>query len=213
MRVAGILNMFTAGLVAATMLAAPAQAQFTVGDPLVARGGYDTFRGFILIAPYTFSAPAYGQAVSSVSIFDGAVGRDFTPLILASSGGGNWTITGVGTQRIVGASGLQTYDFGLTSGSNIVDANTRLGWLSGSELGAIQYTQDPDSDDNMFVYSSNALFLSTVGATFAQLGVTDRAYSIQFTTQLTTVPEPSTLALTAGGLLALVVAAQKRRRD
>ena len=188
----------------------PARAQFTIGDPLVSRGNYDGYAGFILISPYSFPLAALGQSVTGVSIFDGFVGRDFTPLLVANSGGGTWTITGVGTQRVVGASGLQSYAFGLTQGSDVITSSTRVAWRTSSQGGVIPF--DYDSDGNAYTYSPNGVGPTTAGAVFSQEGVTDRAYSIQFSSSaVTATPEPASLVLTASGLLALGGVVRRRR--
>ena len=147
----------------------------------------------------------------SLRIFAKSVSFNSFPPIVANTGGGNWTITGAGTQRVVAASGLQSYAFGLTSGSDIVTATTRLAWRTSSQGGVIPF--DFDGDGNSYTYSPNGVGPTTAGATFTQEGVTDRAYSIQFSTAATTVtPEPSTVVLTASGLLTFVGVARRRRR-
>ena len=198
-------------LVASTAFVTPARAQSTIGDPLISRSVYDGYAGFILISPYSFFGGALGQSVTGVSIFNGVAGRDFTPVLLASSGAGAWTITGVGTQRVVAASGLQSYSFGLTQGSDVITSSTRVGWRSSSQGGTIPF--DYDADGNIYTYSPNGVGPSTVGAVFGQEGTTDRAYSIQFSSSVpvTATPEPSSVVLTASGLIALAGVVRRRR--
>ena len=210
MRLTRSLRILAAGLIATTAFATPSQAQFTIGDPLVARSIYDGYAGFILVVPYSFSPAAYGQAVTSVSIFNGFVGRDFTPLLVANTGPSAWTITGEGTNRVVGASGLQSYAFGLVSGSDLVTAATRVAWRTSSAGGVIPF--DFDSDGNLYRYSPNGFGPTTAGSAFPEEGATDRSYAIQFSTSaVTATPEPSTVVLTASGLLAFVGISRRRR--
>ena len=197
-------------LAASAAFVTPARAQFTIGDPLISRSVYDGYAGFILISPYSFAAGALGQSVTGVSIFNGIVGRDFIPLLVANSGGPTWTITGVGTQRVVAATGLQSYDFGLTQGSNVITPSTRVAWRTSSSGGTIPF--DYDGDGNIFTYSSNGVGPSTVNAVFTQEGTTDRAYSIQFSSSdVTATPEPASIVLTASGLIAIAGIVRRRR--
>jgi len=208
MSIARLFKVVTAGVIAAAAIAAPAQAQNKVGDAFFTTSStYGSYEKGIIVAPYQFSSSVYGESVLGVSIFNGQIGRSFTPLIFESLGSGQWKITGVGTERTIAAGGQQDYAFGLTAGSNLIGSGTYLGWHEGLIGGPIGFG---GPGTGVHVYSeANQPPTPTLDYVFTQEGTVPRQYNIQFTTY---VPEPSTWLLTASGLLSFVGVARRRRR-
>jgi hypothetical protein len=197
-----------AAMLAALLLAAaPARAQFTIGDALVPRTFLDAYQGFVLVLPYTFPAAALGDQVRSVSFFSdyaGAIGYAFTPLVLTDLGGGSFAIAGTGTPRANAATGVQSFNLELTGGSAVIGATTRVGFVTPTgQAGVIPF--DFDADGNLYGFTASDDGPSAVGSTFTLLDEGDRAYSIEFSTQaiVSAVPEPASVVLLAGGLVAL----------
>jgi hypothetical protein len=182
----------------------------------VPRTFLDAYQGFVLVLPYTFPAAALGDQVRSVSFFSdyaGAIGYSFTPLVLTDLGGGSFAIAGTGTPRTNAATGVQSYNLELTGGTAVIGATTRVGFVTpAGQAGVIPF--DFDADGNLYGFTANEDGPSAVGSTFSLLEEGDRAYSIEFSTQrlVSAVPEPTTVALTVAGLLALAAIARRRRR-
>jgi hypothetical protein len=210
-------------VLAGALAAAPAVAQETIGDEVQQRTLIDSFANFILVSSYTFSPGALGQPVTSVSVFGGNsllggsnVGRTFVPLLVTAPAGGSFTVTGVGTARVV-APGVQTFAFGLTDGSALVGASTRMAWLSVGP-GAVHFDFGSEGSGGLVSYTMDATTVSaSAGQSFEVLDSQVRVYSIQFTAGEppvgSTVPEPATVALVGGGLLALVAVGRRGRRS
>jgi hypothetical protein len=198
-----------AAMLAALLLAAaPARAQFTIGDPLVSRALTDVFQGFVVVLPYTFPAAALGDQVRSVAFFSdqrGTIGYTLTPLLLTNLGGGSFEIAGVGTPRANAATGIQSFDLELVGGSAVIGAATRVGFvIPATHSGFIPFDFQADGID-LYLSTSEGDGPSALGSTFTVAGELDRAYSIQFSTRpvVSAVPEPASVALLAGGLVAL----------
>jgi Ca2+-binding RTX toxin-like protein len=152
--------------------------QILTGDPLVQRPNNDTANGAVFVMDEPL--PTVGN-VSSWSFYDTTDnGQQVTPLIVEKVGT-NYVIRGVGTTRTSNASGVQTFAFGLVSGSSAVGANYVLGWKDGSSFttndGVIDYSDG--SPDGVHYFDPGPAL--NVGANMGGgNGALAREYSIQF---------------------------------
>ncbi|MCU0647838.1 MAG: PEP-CTERM sorting domain-containing protein [Gemmatimonadaceae bacterium] len=194
-----------------------AMAQTTpVGDALIDRPGLDGYSSFLRVSGHTAASALLGQRLKSVSVFGTAfnVGKSFAPVLVSMPAIDNasFSILGIGTTRTVQL-GIVEYDFGLVSGTDVLQAGTRFGWYN---PGFESILFNGDADGVLYAFSKNTSPAPTLGASYEanKFSPVDRAYSIQFNVTLpttTVVPEPSTYALLTSGLLAVVAVA--RRRD
>jgi hypothetical protein len=196
-----------------------AAAQVTFGEALIARPILDSYQNFIAVSSTAFTAPTFGQALTSFSVFgaptsqggNGNVGRQITPLLVSSPVGGTFNILAVGTTRTI-AAGINNWSFGLVSGSATVGANTFFAWLGS---GAVFY--DLNSGPAVFYTNNGAVpSVPSSGATFTVEANQPRAYSIQWTVgssappPVGVIPEPSTYALLGTGLAGLALLRRRR---
>ena len=181
-----------------------ASAMTLIGDSLINRNRNDTASGVIRILTDPFGATT--QQLSTWSFYDNdVIGREITPLILKLEGN-QYTIEGIGTTRTSDASGVQSFNFDLVSGSADVGGNLFFGWKDGSNgsnnRGVVDYNNN--NSDLMHVIVSGATNFS-VGDTYSFQN-RRRSYSIQATAvETTTVPEVSpTLGILAlGGIFSI----------
>lgn len=122
-----------------------------VGNALLSRPAIDVSTGDIFVLPEPFGdAEGTAGAWSLFADHPDAAGRRVTPLLLeAVNGGAGWKVTGIGTTRVVAATGLEHFDFGLAAGSGAT-AGRYFGWkqgdfAGGDDAGAIGYTDAASS--------------------------------------------------------------------
>lgn len=156
---------------------------FTIGDDLINRSTDDTADGSIFIVPDSFGSTT--KTLLSWSIFDDDVsGRSITPLILEDLGSNQYSITGIGTTRTSDASGIQSFNFDLVSGSADVGEDLYFGWKDGgngsNNLGVIDY-ENVSSDSIIWLGGEQTSF--SVGQTFPGSSSLEleRSYSVQAT--------------------------------
>jgi len=144
-------------------------------------------------------------------------GNMITPLLFQSAGGDNLTVVGIGTTHArSGTPGVESYSFGLISGTATLAAGDYIGWRDGG-TGAGQGNNGTISLDlgggPGLYYSPSSLSYGgavALGNTFAftNNSTTARSYSVEFTT----TPEPGFYGILALGLSGLVLAVTNRRR-
>lgn len=177
-----------------------------------------------------------GQQLSSWSFYAAAnpsfptngnangVGNLITPLIFNSS----FTLIGIGTTQASTGPGIQSYAFGLTSGTDVLAAGDWLGWRDGSVSsqnngtisldmsggpGLFYHTCDnptADSNGTTCYYSASDPNPVTVGDTlsFSDASTSARSYSVEYTT----TPEPAFYGALAVGLAGLIVTVRRRKK-
>jgi hypothetical protein len=198
----------------------------TIGAPLMARSSGDWVLGQIYILNNGFTTAG---VLTSWSIFNsnpGDAGKALTPF-LAQKVGSDYILLGIGASRTNNSSGIQSFSFDLTSGSDVVAPGYLFGWKDGTDADAFQsgviqfdFVGFPAAGTQQWFFSGNAgVGFSgnltpgnnlgagvSLGSDVNQL---DRDYSVQATV---TVPEPSALALgilAAAGFLARARRAQR----
>ena len=213
-------------LFAGLAIAAPAFADIygTPNSGLIARADSDYCTG-CLFAYAQAPAAAAGESLLSWSFYSTDnhpsfdVGRLITPLLFDSS----FKVVGIGTTQTA-TLGLQSYSFGLVSGTDIVSAGDWFGWRDGSTtvgnngIISLDYTGGPGVN---YYTCSNSTYSSfgtpcyypgnapvTVGDSysFSNVLTPERTYSVNFT-----VPEPDFYVVLGLALTVLVLAMARRR--
>ncbi len=180
----------------------------SVGNPLVNRQFVDTSAGFGFVkTDASFSAT--GELARWEFFSDDASGRNITPVLYkAGSVAGTYDVVGVGTSRNITSRGFMEFDFGLTSGSNVITAagNFYAGWIdsktdgTGALNGVIPYTPSGGTVAFFPIPAGGPV----AGSNIVPGGTDPRAYSVNFLV----VPEPATASL---GLLAVAALLRRRR--
>lgn len=169
----------------------------------------------------TIDAPGFGFIKTDASfsstgslarwqIFsDDSSGRSITPVLYkAGTVAGTYDVVGVGTSRTINARGFMEFDFGLTSGSNIIASagSYFAGWIDSNAdgSGALGGTVPFNNFGGTVSYYGIPANGPAAGSNISPLGSDTRAYSVNFLT----VPEPGTAAL---GLLAGTFLLRRRR--
>ena len=118
-----------------------------IGDDLIAADDTDAGIGGLFVGREFTDA----GRITKWSIYGGdfADERSVTPVLFKLDSDGRYRISGIGTTRTIVSGESQSFDFGLTSGSDAVDAGTFLGWKDGSttadNAGAIGFLNGGDS--------------------------------------------------------------------
>lgn len=170
----------------------------TIGNPLIQRSFADCCSPYLFVLPGLFF-PVPAERVTSWSIYSSGTGLGVTPLLFTQNSPTTFTLTGVGTTVFSPAAGVQTFAFGLVSGSDVVGANTVLGFWQ--QFGSIEW--DPGAGSAGFLLGG----VPSVGQTLPGFALDSREYSVEFTT---VTPEPLSMFLGGTGLITLACAARKR---
>ena len=200
-----------------------------IGDPPIQREVTDTFAGYLFAYDGNFGKEGI---VTEWSFFAGSngpidvAGHEITPVIMDQSGPDGWVITGIGTTRTVTSAGFYAFGFGLVTGSDLAGPTRTFGWYDGSATSQNQGTISFDRADAAigvrdFWYDSfpalDHPYITKndfAGANDPNGWAGGRIYSVQFDPpDPLPTPEPSTLAMLAGGFSLLVGLGSRSRRQ
>ena len=186
-----------AALVGLALATGAAHAATIIGHPLVT-GSVDGQAGFVM----TSDPVAGGDAgdVTEFSFYSVVTATTITPLIFDNA----FEVIGVGTTRTTTTgAGIETFDFGLVTGSADIGPGKFFGWTSsGTDSSPVAFSASPG---HTVSYGYN--WVPVVGETPTISGTLPRTYSMQFTVE--PIPEPSTTALLGLGGLALILRRRK----
>jgi hypothetical protein len=190
-----------------------------IGDTPVLRDMTDNFSGYLFAYDGNFGVAGL---VSSWTFYAGSInngdiaGHQITPVIMDQSGPDGWVITGIGTTRTALAAGFYAFSFDLVSGSDLAGPTKTFGWYDGSATSQNQGTISFDRADTAvgvrdFWYDGFPTLNKGYVTKNDFTGANDpfgwaggRIYSVQFDPpDAVPNPEPSTLAMLAGGFTIL----------
>jgi hypothetical protein len=190
-----------------------------IGDSPVLRDMTDNFSGYLFAYDGNFGVAGL---VTSWTFYAGSInngdiaGHQITPVIMDQSGPDGWVITGIGTTRTVLAAGFYAFSFDLVSGSDLAGPTKTFGWYDGSETSQNKGTISFDRADAAvgvrdFWYDGFPVIDKSYVTRNDFTGANDpfgwaggRIYSVQFDPPDPVAnPEPSTLAMLAGGFTIL----------
>jgi hypothetical protein len=186
-----------------------------VGNTANQRVTLEAGTGGVFVMDDPFTQPGLVNEWATWTFTNGTT--SITPLIFEDVAG-SYILRGVGTTVTPSAQqGTQTFDFGLQSGSTLVDSNYYFGWVDGSIAadgtptyngGNIRY--DSGSFDVTGRWFGNSpAFNFTPGNNIGGGTLLPRYYAIQAIASA--VPEPSTFLIWALGLVGLALYARRRR--
>ncbi|MDX1935412.1 MAG: PEP-CTERM sorting domain-containing protein [Capsulimonadales bacterium] len=206
---------FLPGIILALLTAtAPTFAQETIGAALISRPVLDSSVPLVIALHDGFTQP--GTLTTWAFFNDISVGGSVIPLLLTKSGA-DFIVSGVGTQRSNSGAGLQSFAFGLTSGSASVTSGTLFGWWQDIGVVPLDFVAPSSSGNNTTVTVGtdplNLFAGANLGSGVQVLnGGNTRDYSIQATAIFSSsaAPEPGTIVLLGIGLVGAIAA---RRRN
>ena len=220
------MNRAAALLVAGVAFCVSAYAD-VYGSPLVQHTDYtgtDYCTGCVLTY-IPLSPIGLGQTLTSWAFYASAnpsfpqhgptgTGNLITPLLLHDNGGGTFQVVGVGTTRASTGPGIQSYSFGIVSGTDIIAAGDWFGWRDGGTTagsgnnGTISLSLNSGPGINYSGYPLGDQKALVLGGTYFSNFAAARTYSVQVIT-----PEPgfySTMFTLALGLTGLVTVRRLR---
>ena len=176
-------------LVLAVAVGSVSASTLTIGQELTNRGSIDGASGN-LFAAEVFGFDAGTVTDWSIRSTSGAYAgvRNITPVILEQTGAGGlggFTIRGIGTpQTLTHTDAVQTFDFGLTSGSAQMGPRHYLGWVdsdggAGTNPGTISYS----GGDHFTLWLGGSGGGISVGDTHSVSNL-NRRYSLQATIEV-----------------------------
>ncbi len=212
-------RIFALALLAAGVFAAasPQMQADTIGYDLIARGEPNTTIGDIWGLPVSFfDALTTAQQVSTWGFYNktaGTEGRSITPFIAKyDSETNNYSITGLGTTRTNDASGVQTFAFGLVSGSTTIEKGYTFGWVDGTTSVGNASVAEWDGSGPVILFSVNNSNpdISLNKSMSPMMSPFTQTLSVQVTTS--PIPEPSSLVLVGMAICGLVAYAWRSRK-
>jgi len=157
----------------------------TKGFPLQDRPTTDGASGSIFVFPeIPFTKSGQVLTWTFFSNVGGAVNRTITPLLFRKAGS-TYEITGIGETRTNTGTGEQAFEFGLTAGSDAVEAGVHtFGFKDGSNTsdnqGVIEW--DNNTGDTIVWFGGGHAGDLTVGNAFTPTLTLKRTYSVQMST-------------------------------